>query len=238
MGRPFEGLSAVYLSGNCRLGLDFPQCTVALDPVGQDPVVWCQDPVVPEPCGVVPGPCGPGPCGVVPGPCGCDAGPFATGSTVAHDLRAETRYVGCYDFEEYCWKSTGRRGHQFRVVTLICHTRLAHCLRLPVGRARADADTSLGCRLLPQCLPYTRQSHSHSSRPGRWQSHPSVPVLDLNCTGRLASSCRSLMSLRSHRASLDALGAAMYSASAVDIATVGWRRLDQLIAPPSVWRTP
>ncbi|GFH24629.1 hypothetical protein HaLaN_22458 [Haematococcus lacustris] len=28
MGRPCEGLSAVCLSGNCRLGLDFPECTL------------------------------------------------------------------------------------------------------------------------------------------------------------------------------------------------------------------
>ncbi|KAJ9532303.1 hypothetical protein QJQ45_010406 [Haematococcus lacustris] len=26
MGRPCDGLSAVYLSGNCRLGLDYPEC--------------------------------------------------------------------------------------------------------------------------------------------------------------------------------------------------------------------
>ncbi|KAJ9507352.1 hypothetical protein QJQ45_006325 [Haematococcus lacustris] len=81
-----------------------PVCQDPMDPVGQDPVVWCQDPVVwcqdpvvwcqdpvvqdpVDPVGVRQDPVGPnpvvwcqdpvvpGPCGVVPGPCGVVPGP-------------------------------------------------------------------------------------------------------------------------------------------------------------------
>ena len=63
-----------------------------------------------------------------------------------------------------------------------------------------------------------------------WLSARMVTVL----TGRL---CKSLMSLRSHSASFVAAAAAMYSASVVDAATVCWRLLDQVMAPPFMMKT-
>src|SRR3954463_9346239 len=50
-------------------------------------------------------------------------------------------------------------------------------------------------------------------------------------TGAVQSKPKSTMSLRNQSASLTALAADMYSASAVDTATVGCNLLDQLTAP-------
>src|SRR6476469_10717605 len=51
-------------------------------------------------------------------------------------------------------------------------------------------------------------------------------------TGAVQSKPKSTISLRNQSASLTALAADMYSASAVDTATVGCNLLDQLTAPP------